>query len=103
VLPLTHFLRLIRGVMLRGQRCRAVAGRAGAARRFTAVMMTLGDPALPQAPGLAVGSRSDKARFTRRSAPQRIAHHLGDRHVDELPDQRGCPAKFTERMFSVRR
>jgi hypothetical protein len=58
VLPLTHFLRLIRGVMLRGASLLELWPDVLALIAFTAVMMTAGDPALQQAPGLSEGTRA---------------------------------------------
>ena len=52
VLPLTHFLRLIRGVMLRGASLCELWPDVLALLAFIAVMMTAGDPAVPQAAGL---------------------------------------------------
>ena len=62
VLPLTHFLRLIRGVMLRGASLVELWPEVLALLAFTAVMMTAGDPAVPQAAGLTCTTRRDSLR-----------------------------------------
>ena len=52
VLPLTHFLRLIRGVMLRGAALIELWPSVLALRRLHGGDDDGGDPAIPQAPGL---------------------------------------------------
>ena len=115
VLPLTHFLRLIRGVMLRGAgSVRVVAGRTGAAGLHRGDD-DCGDPALPQAAGLiaarlvlmanaVVGAAYSRESFVAcrqelGRAPTRPRSELLIASVTSTstncPTRRGSPAKFT--------
>ena len=97
VLPLTHFLRIIRGVMLRGGGLFELWPDVLALVVFTAVMMTLAIAQVPQAAGLAA-ARSEAAGLHHPGDPaaQRMRQRRGDCNVDELADQLFRPAKFTD-------
>ncbi len=71
VLPLTHFMRLVRGVMLRGTGARGAVARrrrAGGLQRGDADRR---DPALPQAPRLRPGGCRAPSPRRVRAAPAR--------------------------------
>ena len=94
ILPLTHFLRLIRGIMLRGAGLGEMWPDVLALAAFIAGDDGAGDRAVPQAAGLKPSvSQERPCRSCGRLGcfdhppAQRIGHRLGDDDVDELADQ----------------
>jgi ABC-2 type transport system permease protein len=73
ILPLTHFVRLIRGVMLRRRPAHLVAGRTGAGRLHPGDDEP-GDRAVPQAVGLSAAR--DCSIVCARSGPAECAQHF---------------------------